>query len=49
MFRIVVDFILLDYEKVLGVCCVVYLFIRDEVINLWFKGDLLVVDVGLYM
>ncbi|CAP71425.1 uncharacterized protein PODANS_6_2090 [Podospora anserina S mat+] len=46
--RIVVDPIPSDHEKVLGACCVAYLPTRDEVTNLWFKGDLPAADAGLY-
>ncbi|KAK4193808.1 putative exonuclease [Podospora australis] len=46
--RIVLDPIPSEHEKILGACCVAYLPIRDEVTNLWFKGDLPASDIDLY-
>ena len=46
--RIVVDPISSEHEKILAACCVAYLPDRDEVTNLWFKGDLPASDMELY-
>ncbi|KAM7186887.1 3' exoribonuclease family, domain 1 domain containing protein [Rhypophila sp. PSN 637] len=46
--RIVIDPIPLEHEKILSACCVAYLPTRDEVTNLWFKGDLPASDMELY-
>lgn len=46
--RIVMDPIALEHERVLAACCVAYLPARDEVTNLWFKGDLPSSDMELY-
>lgn len=45
---IVVDPIPSEHQKVLAACCVAYLPIRDEVTNLWFRGDLPASDMELY-
>jgi exosome complex component MTR3 len=45
---IVVDPIPSEHEKILGACCIAYLPTRDEVTNLWFKGDLPASDMDLY-
>ncbi|KAH6635218.1 3' exoribonuclease family, domain 1-domain-containing protein [Chaetomium sp. MPI-SDFR-AT-0129] len=45
---IVVDPIPSEHEKILAACCVAYLPIRDEVTNLWFRGDLPASEMGLY-
>ncbi|KAK3991401.1 exosome complex component MTR3 [Cladorrhinum sp. PSN332] len=45
---IVVDPIPSEHEKILGACCLAYLPTRDEVTNLWFKGDLPASDMDLY-
>ncbi|KAK3318571.1 nucleoside phosphatase family-domain-containing protein [Apodospora peruviana] len=45
---IVVDPIPSEHEKIDSACCVAYLPTRDEVTNLWFKGDLPASDIDLY-
>ncbi|KAK4462784.1 exosome complex component MTR3 [Cladorrhinum samala] len=45
---IVVDPIPSEHEKILGACCIAYLPTRDEVTNLWFKGDLSASAMDLY-
>lgn len=46
--KIVVDPVPSEHEAVLAACCVAYLPNRDEVTNLWFKGDLPASDMELY-
>jgi exosome complex component MTR3 len=36
---LVVDPVPSQHSKILAACCVAYLPIRDEITNLWFKGD----------
>ncbi len=45
---VVVDPIPSEHEKILAACCVAYLPTRDEVTNLWFRGDLPASDMDLY-
>ncbi|KAK4134186.1 hypothetical protein BT67DRAFT_403105 [Trichocladium antarcticum] len=45
---IVVDPIPSEHEKILAACCIAYLPTRDEVTNLWFRGDLPASDMELY-
>ncbi|KAK3904957.1 3' exoribonuclease family, domain 1-domain-containing protein [Staphylotrichum tortipilum] len=45
---IVVDPIPSDHAKILAACCIAYLPTRDEVTNLWFRGDLPASDMDLY-
>ncbi|KAK4165151.1 exosome complex component MTR3 [Cladorrhinum sp. PSN259] len=45
---VVVDPIPSEHEKILGACCIAYLPTRDEVTNLWFKGDLPASEMDLY-
>ncbi|KAK4151352.1 3' exoribonuclease family, domain 1-domain-containing protein [Chaetomidium leptoderma] len=45
---IVVDPIPSEHGKILAACCVAYLPTRDEVTNLWFRGDLPASDMDLY-
>lgn len=45
---IVVDPIPAEHEKVLAACCIAYLPTRQEVTNLWFKGDLPASDMDVY-
>lgn len=45
---IVLDPVVADYHKVYAACCVAYLPTRDEVTNMWFKGQLPGADVILY-
>jgi len=46
--EIVVDPIPSEHRKILAACCVAYLPMRDEVTNLWFRGDLPASDMDLY-
>ncbi|KAG7287798.1 3'-5'-exoribonuclease [Staphylotrichum longicolle] len=45
---IVVDPIPSEHEKILAACCIAYLPTRDEVTNLWFRGDLPASELELY-
>ncbi|RYP51878.1 hypothetical protein DL768_002846 [Monosporascus sp. mg162] len=45
---IVLDPAVADYQKVLAACCVAYLPTRDEVTNIWFKGQLPGADMLIY-
>ncbi|SPQ20023.1 57f446a4-ec0e-49b0-abe6-2623818f4f0b [Thermothielavioides terrestris] len=45
---IVVDPLPSEHERILAACCVAYLPTRDEVTNLWFRGDLPASDMDLY-
>ncbi|KAK4245459.1 3' exoribonuclease family, domain 1-domain-containing protein [Corynascus novoguineensis] len=45
---IVIDPLPSDHEKVLAACCIAYMPTRDEVTNLWFRGDLPASDMDLY-
>ncbi|KAL2135880.1 hypothetical protein VTI74DRAFT_6479 [Chaetomium olivicolor] len=45
---IVVDPIPSEHDKILAACCIAYLPTRDEVTNLWFRGDLPASDMALY-
>jgi exosome complex component MTR3 len=45
---VVVDPIPSEHEKILAACCIAYLPTRDEVTNLWFRGDLPASDMDLY-
>ena len=45
---IVLDPVPSEHEKILAACCVAYLPARDELTNLWFKGDIPASDIGLY-
>lgn len=47
--RIVIDPIPSEHGKIYAACCVAYLPTRDEITNLWFKGDLPDNDAGLYL
>ncbi|KAK3944822.1 3' exoribonuclease family, domain 1-domain-containing protein [Diplogelasinospora grovesii] len=46
--NIVIDPVPSEHEKILAACCIAYLPTRDEVTNLWFKGDLGASDMELY-
>lgn len=46
---VVFDLVLLEYEKILVVCCVVYLLLWDEIMNLWLKGSILLLNGGFYL
>jgi exosome complex component MTR3 len=46
--EVVIDPVPSEHEKVLAACCVAYLPARDEITNLWFKGDLPASDMKLY-
>ena len=45
---IIFDPAIVDYQKVLAACCVAYLPTRDEVTNIWFKGQLPGSDMTIY-
>lgn len=45
---IVLDPAIADYHKIYAACCIAYLPTRDEVTNVWFKGQLPGADVVLY-
>ncbi|KAI1487738.1 exoribonuclease [Biscogniauxia mediterranea] len=45
---IVLDPAVAEYHKVFAACCVAYLPARDEVTNIWFKGQLPGADAMLY-
>lgn len=47
--ELVVDPLASQHAKFLAACCVAYLPERDEITNLWFKGDLPATDATLYM
>lgn len=46
--ELVVDPLASQHDKVLAACCVAYLPERDEITNLWFKGDLPATDASVY-
>ena len=46
--KIVIDPIPSEHDKIEAACCIAYLPTRDEITNLWFKGDLPSKDVGRY-
>ncbi|PSS02229.1 3' exoribonuclease family, domain 1-domain-containing protein [Coniella lustricola] len=46
--ELVIDPLAAQHDKVLAVCCVAYLPEREEITNLWFKGDLPATDPILY-
>lgn len=46
--ELVVDPLASQHEKILAACCVAYLPERDEITNLWFKGDLPASDTSVY-
>lgn len=46
--KIVIDPIPSEHDKIEAACCVAYLPTRDEITNLWFKGDLPSKEAGLY-
>lgn len=48
MTDIVLDPAPLEHERILAACCVAYLPNRDEVTNLWLKGDMPANDPSLY-
>ncbi|KAI0444267.1 exoribonuclease [Xylaria telfairii] len=45
---IVLDPAVADYHKIYAACCIAYLPTRDEVTNMWFKGQLPGADMMLY-
>ncbi|KAI2641212.1 exoribonuclease [Xylaria nigripes] len=45
---IVLDPVIADYHKIYAACCMAYLPTRDEVTNMWFKGQLPGADVMVY-
>lgn len=46
--ELVIDPLASEHDTVLAACCVAYLPKREEITNLWFKGDLPAADTGLY-
>ncbi|KUI55171.1 Exosome complex component MTR3 [Cytospora mali] len=46
--ELVVDPLATQHDKILAACCVAYLPDRDEITNLWFKGNLPAADTSLY-
>lgn len=46
--RIVVDPIVSNHKRILAACCLAYLPTRDEITNMWFKGQLPGADMMLY-
>lgn len=46
--ELVIDPLASEHDTVLAACCVAYLPEREEITNLWFKGDLPAADTGLY-
>lgn len=46
--EVVIDPLASQHGKILAACCVAYLPERDEVTNLWFKGNLPASDPTLY-
>ncbi|CAN8102813.1 unnamed protein product [Discula destructiva] len=47
--ELVIDPLASQHDKILAACCVAYLPERDEITNLWFKGDLPATDSAVYM
>lgn len=45
---VVIDPIPLEHDEILAACCISYLPSRDEVTNLWFKGDIPASDTTIY-
>lgn len=45
---IVLDPVVAEYKKILAACCVAYLPTRDEMTNVWFKGQLPGADMMIY-
>jgi len=46
--KIVIDPVPSEHNKIDAACCVAYLSTRDEITNLWFKGDMPGSDMGFY-
>ncbi|KAF3767491.1 hypothetical protein M406DRAFT_251969 [Cryphonectria parasitica EP155] len=46
--ELVVDPLASQHDKILAACCVAYLPVREEITNLWFKGDLPATNPRLY-
>ncbi|KAJ4389730.1 3'-5'-exoribonuclease [Gnomoniopsis smithogilvyi] len=46
--ELVIDPLASQHEKILAACCVAYLPERDEITNLWFKGDLPAANTSVY-
>lgn len=46
--ELVIDPLASEHDKILAACCVAYLPKREEITNLWFKGDLPAADTELY-
>jgi len=47
--KIVMDPVPSEHDKIDAACCVAYLPARDEITNLWFKGDMPDDDMSTYM
>ncbi|KAK6827669.1 hypothetical protein PG987_011010 [Apiospora arundinis] len=45
---IVMDPVVAEYSSILAACCVAYLPTRDEITNMWFKGQLPGADMMIY-
>lgn len=46
--NIVTDPVSTEHEEILAACCVAYLPSRDEITNLWLKGEVATTDSNLY-
>ncbi|ORY59477.1 exoribonuclease, partial [Pseudomassariella vexata] len=46
--EIVLDPSIANYQKIIAACCVAYLPVRDEITNVWFKGQLPGADTMIY-
>jgi exosome complex component MTR3 len=47
--KIVIDPVPAEHDKIEAACCVAYLPTRDEITNLWFKGDMPDDNMSTYM
>lgn len=45
---VVIDPVPSEHDRILAACCVAYLSTRDEITNLWFKGNLDASDTQRY-
>lgn len=46
--NVVLDPVPTEHEEILAACCVAYLPSRDEITNLWLKGEVATTDSNLY-
>lgn len=46
--NIVTDPVSTEHEEILAACCIAYLPSRDEITNLWLKGEVATTDSNLY-